>query len=44
MPSNLARLAQWEDAVARRDAVRAIAKSPHFYIEQYGLIHPELAA
>ena len=44
MPSDLARLTQWQDAVARRDAVRAIANSPHFYIEQYGRFHSELAA
>jgi glutathione S-transferase len=42
VPSGLARLAQWQDAVAQRDAVRSIAKSPYFYIEQYGRIHPEL--
>jgi glutathione S-transferase len=44
MPPDLARLTQWRDAVAQRNAVRAIAKSPHFYIEQYGRIHPELVA
>jgi glutathione S-transferase len=44
VPSDLARLTQWQDAVARRDAVRAIANGPHFYIEQHGRIHPELAA
>lgn len=44
MPSDLARLTQWQDALARRDAVRSMAKGPDFYIEQYGRIHPELAA
>jgi glutathione S-transferase len=44
MPSDLSRLAQWRDAVGRREPVRAIAKSPDFYIEQYGRIHAELVA
>jgi glutathione S-transferase len=43
-PRDLPRLTQWRDAVARRDAVRSIAKGPHFYMEHYGRIHPELVA
>jgi glutathione S-transferase len=35
LPRGLERLMAWWDAVADRQAVRAIARSPEFYIEQY---------
>jgi len=44
IPSGLPRLMQWRDAVAQRSSVRAVAKTRQFYIEQYGRLHPELAA
>lgn len=44
IPPHLERLAEWRDAVARRSAVRSIARSPRFYIEQYPLHEAEAAA
>jgi glutathione S-transferase len=44
MPSDLVRLAAWQDAVARRGAVRAIAKPPQFYLEHYPRHEDEAAA
>jgi glutathione S-transferase len=35
-PSGLDRLQQWWVAVAQRESVRSIAKSPEFYLEHYG--------
>ncbi|MGE0628260.1 MAG: glutathione S-transferase family protein [Hyphomicrobiaceae bacterium] len=43
MPSGLNRLMQWQDAVAQRSTVRAIAKPPEFYLEHYPR-HEEAAA
>jgi glutathione S-transferase len=44
MPSDLDRLAAWQDAVAQRGAVRAIAKPPQFYLEHYPFHEEEVAA
>ena len=38
LPSGLDRLQEWQAAVAEREAVRSIAKSPAFYLERYGRI------
>jgi glutathione S-transferase len=44
MPPDLNRLAAWRDAVARRSAVRAIAKPTQFYLEHYTRHEEEAAA
>jgi glutathione S-transferase len=44
MPSDLARLRQWHDALAQNTSVRAVAKPPQFYLEHYGRVDAELAA
>jgi glutathione S-transferase len=44
IPADLDRLAAWWDAVAERSAVRAIAKSPQFYLEHYSRHEHEVAA
>ena len=44
MPPDLARLAQWQGAVAQRDSVRAVAKPPQFYVEHYARLDADLAA
>jgi glutathione S-transferase len=38
IPPGLERLMQWQAAMANREAVRAIAKPPEFYLEQYAKI------
>lgn len=35
LPTGLDRLNQWQEAVANRESVRAIAQSPEFYLERY---------
>lgn len=35
-PSGLRRLQEWQTALAERESVRSIAKSPDFYLEHYG--------
>ena len=44
MPSDLARLTQWQDALAQSSSVREVAKAPQFYVEHYGPLDTELAA
>ena len=36
LPPACTRLLAWWNAVARRDSVQSLAKSPDFYLEQYG--------
>lgn len=36
LPTNLDRLNQWQETVARRESVRSIAKPQEFYLEHYG--------
>ena len=44
MPPGLDNLVQWWDAVAQRNAVRAIAKPLQFYLDHYPRHEEEVAA
>lgn len=44
LPPGLERLKQWWAAVANRESVKAIAKSPEFYLENYGRLERAMKA
>lgn len=44
MPPDLARLTAWQHAIAQRGSVRAVARPPQFYLEQYGHLETGRAA
>lgn len=44
LPPDLSRLAEWRDTVARRSAVRAIAKPAQFYLDHYPRHESDAAA
>jgi len=44
MPPDLKRLAQWRDAVAQHNTVRAVAKPAQFYLDHYPRHEEEAAA